>query len=349
MDYKIKGVKRYFEPKAGKYYCYHRKSGIRLFAEPGTEDFFNELKEAENSIKKPLKPKAGTLALLMIEYKKSHYFETLKPRTQRDYHKVMDYLKSIEKLPLKGIKPSTIVKIRDKAYEQKKRSFANYVIAVLSILFEFAKERDYMETNPAKGVRKIRRPKDAPKINRPWSKAERDVISKVLPLHILVPVAISRWTGFRQGDVLKIPKTAYDGHNINYRTSKAGVTVIIPVAQPLKIILDHWLSHINSTHSHECFTICVNSRGMPWTGAGFRASFFTIINKLTDEGKIGSGITFHGLRHTVATDLRELGYDKRTIADVLGQKTEEMAEIYCAGADLSDKMKGVIQKLEKRT
>ncbi|WP_297323592.1 tyrosine-type recombinase/integrase [uncultured Bartonella sp.] len=40
------------------------------------------------------------------------------------------------------------------------------------------------------------------------------------------------------------------------------------------------------------------------------------------------GLTLKGLRHTVATILAEMGMDERTIADVLGQKTIEMARHY---------------------
>ena len=66
--------------------------------------------------------------------------------------------------------------------------------------------------------------------------------------------------------------------------------------------------------------------------------------KLT--GKIGPGLTLYGLRHTVAVILRELGYDERTIADALGQKTIEMARLYAEGADLKPKMRGVVAKFD---
>ena len=42
--------------------------------------------------------------------------------------------------------------------------------------------------------------------------------------------------------------------------------------------------------------------------------------------------------------LRECGYDERTIADALGQKTIEMARLYARGADLTKKMTGVAKK-----
>ena len=57
---------------------------------------------------------------------------------------------------------------------------------------------------------------------------------------------------------------------------------------------------------------------------------------------INNSLTLYGLRHTVAVILRECGFDERTIADALGQKTIEMARHYAKGADLKRKMRGVV-------
>jgi len=40
---------------------------------------------------------------------------------------------------------------------------------------------------------------------------------------------------------------------------------------------------------------------------------------LKREGKVGDGLTFHGLRHTVGTLLVEAGYDLDTVRRWLGQ------------------------------
>jgi integrase len=64
---------------------------------------------------------------------------------------------------------------------------------------------------------------------------------------------------------------------------------------------------------------------------------------LEKEGRIGSGLTPYGLRHTLAVILREAGCDERTIADALGQRTVEMARHYAKGADLKGKMRGVVK------
>ena len=54
---------------------------------------------------------------------------------------------------------------------------------------------------------------------------------------------------------------------------------------------------------------------------------------LKAAGQIAPGPPFHGLRHTLATKLREEGFDDRTIADALGQETEAMTRHYAQGAN----------------
>jgi integrase len=341
MIVRVKGIKTYRHPVSGIEYCYHRKTGTRIMAGSGTSAFFEEIARAEAKLTaRPAEPKTGTLGALMKAYRASHHFQTLKPRTRSDYDKVLNYLADIDGMALVAIDRAFVAKLRDKIFAMKKRSFANYVLAVLSIVMEYGAERGDVASNPVKGVRKIRRRDDAPIMNRPWSAAEHDVVLDRAPMHLKVPLAIGRWTGMREGDVLRMPKTAYDGAFLKLRTEKRGVPVAIPVAAPLKEILD-------SAPKYESITLLANSRGRPWTPSGFRSSLFKFLKKLEAEGVVRDGLTFHGLRHTVATELRELGLDHRTIADMLGQKTEAMAAHYSREADLGRKLKGVVQRLER--
>ena len=68
--------------------------------------------------------------------------------------------------------------------------------------------------------------------------------------------------------------------------------------------------------------------------------------KLEEEKKVAAGLTLKGLRHTVATILAEMGYDERAIADVLGQKTTEMARHYSRRADRSRKVAGMVAQFD---
>jgi integrase len=63
---------------------------------------------------------------------------------------------------------------------------------------------------------------------------------------------------------------------------------------------------------------------------------------------IKTGLTLKGLRHTVATTLREAGLDERRIADLLGQKTPSMARHYSRSANLAQKNRETIDTLEQQ-
>ena len=102
---------------------------------------------------------------------------------------------------------------------------------------------------------------------------------------------------------------------------------------------------LNNQLLHNLDTICSTTRGTSWTTDGFKTSLFKFIRKLEKEGIISKGLTFHGLRHMVATHLGELGFDNRTIADMLGQKSESMAAHYSRNADLLNKLQPAVDQM----
>jgi integrase len=74
------------------------------------------------------------------------------------------------------------------------------------------------------------------------------------------------------------------------------------------------------------------------------STFIKAIAKLKREGKIGAGLTFHGLPHTVGTLLVEAGVDLDTVRRWLGQKT--LAIHYSETADTSKQMRSAVNKLD---
>lgn len=93
-------------------------------------------------------------------------------------------------------------------------------------------------------------------------------------------------------------------------------------------------------------TIAATTHGTPWTVSGFNSTFIKAIAKLEREGKVGAGLTFHGLRHTVGTLLTEAGVNLDTVRRWLGQKTLAMAIHYSETADTSKQMRGVLKKFD---
>jgi integrase len=326
---RVKGIKRY--RARGRWYAYHRKTGTRLKAEFGTGEFFAELAGLERKSTKAL---PGTLGLLLASYRGSRTFkEDLAVSTQQGYGRMMNLLKPLSDMPLVELTPQFIAGLRDKMAEKHGRRIANYVLAVISVACEHGKEQGILKDNPVRGIKRVRRARGAPAANRPWTEAERQVVLTQGPPQIRIPVALGMFTGLRKSDVLKLTKTAVRNSQISRRTSKTGQEVSIPIHPDLAQLLA-------AESGHDAVTIAVTTNGTPWTISGFNSTFIKAIAKLLDQGLVGEGLTFHGLRHTVGTLLIEAGADIDTVRRWLGQKTLAMAIHYSETADTSDRMQG---------
>jgi hypothetical protein len=64
------------------------------------------------------------------------------------------------------------------------------------------------------------------------------------------------------------------------------------------------------------------------------------------SGKIGKGLTFHGLRHTAARALADAGCDTRDIMSISGHKTEAMVARHTQSTDQKRRTRSAFAKLE---
>ena len=196
-----------------------------------------------------------------------------------------------------------------------------------------------MRDNPVKGVKRVRRARDLPTANRPWTQDERKAVLAEAPVQVRLPVALAMFTGLRKGDVLKLTKSAIRNGRIWRRTSKTGQEVSVPIHPDLARLL-------SEAPAHGAVTIAVTTNGTPWTASGFNSTFIKAIRKLEQMGRVQPGLTFHGLRHTCGTVLIEAGLDIDSVRRWLGQKTLAMAIHYTETADTSDRMNRVMKKFD---
>ncbi len=159
-----------------------------------------------------------------------------------------------------------IVRIRDKAAQDKGRKFANDVKARFSGLFGWGSERGHLLPTPAAGIKDIRRRKDAPDANRPWADEERDAVLAACPAHIKPAIALMMFTGLGPRDALTLPRSFYKANEIATKRSKTGEPVFWRCPAQLTEILAE-------APRHDAITLCANSDGKPWTVSGFRASW----------------------------------------------------------------------------
>jgi integrase len=329
--------------KDGVFYVYHRGTNAQLcpkhkFRSP---EFFAAYAKEEEKARTSLTPTdAETLGFIIRAYKTSEFFVRLKPRTQKDYNRLLNWLSPLDGMPLVQIERSFLVKLRKRAFDQHGWKFANDVVQICSIVFEHALEEERVRSNPAKGIRKIPRPGVLGVPNRAWTQEEKEVVLRRAPEHLALPIAIARWTGLRQGDVLALAKTAFQEGFLRLTTAKRGVPIEIPCPDAL-------IEAFAKAAPNDSIRLCANSRGKPWTQDGFRTSFFRFIRSLQKEGVVGMGLTFHGLRTSLAEELRSNELDDRTIADALAHTSISSTSTYLKSADRKRSLGRVVEVLNR--
>jgi integrase len=343
VEFRVPGVKVYRSGK--KRYAYHRKTGKRIRAPFGTSAFVAEVERIERGEKEP-RAVPGTLGILIERYRGSPEFAALAPRTQADYQKVFDYLKPLAVDLLDDINAAYVLDVRDAAFVAHKRRFANYVLAVLRLMLKWGAARDLVALNAAAAVPKLRRPRDAPKANRAWTDAECETVLAETQGGVRVIFALGMFAGMREGDAVRAQRSWYDGAWLRWSQGKTGNVVELPADVRLKAILDAAIAARGGTVTP--IYLAVGRRGQPYTENGFRTMFFRLVRRLEKEGRVGPDLTFHGLRHTAGKVLGDLGTDLRTIAALLGHKTEAMAAHYSQEADRRRRAAAAVSRLSRR-
>ena len=204
-------MKRYQHPKTGVWYCYHRASGKRIVSDFGTPGFFEELAviEAASRIEKERAAKHGTLGALIKTYKATDSYLDLSTRSKADYEKIFIFLEPLWHTPVPYFTAPRIVELRNEWRRERGRRFVNYIRSVLSLLMSYAVALGLIAQNPLRDIKSIRRTKDAPIRNRPWSLQERWNVIARAPAHLKLPIILAMFYGFRQGT----PCVCHDGRS----------------------------------------------------------------------------------------------------------------------------------------
>ena len=171
-----------------------------------------------------------------------------------------------------------------------------------------------------------------------WSLDDELAFLEKAPQHLHLPLTLALWTGQRQGDLLRLTWSAYDGKNITLRQSKTRARVSIPIGAPLKAALDATLKRSP--------VILLSTDGKPWTESGFRSSWKKACKK---AGVVG--VTFNDLRGTAVTRLAIAGCTEAEIVTITGHTLRDVRSILDAHYLHRDPAlaEAAIRKLEGRT
>jgi integrase len=317
-------------------YYYAWKGGPPLRGKPGSPEFVASYNEA---VARKVVPPRSMLLSVLQGYQASEDFLGLAPRSRSDY---VGKIKLIEKafgdFPLAALTDSRtrgIFKAWRERLAVSSRRQADYAWVVLARVLSWGMDRGLVAVNPCKKGGRLYRGSRAEKI---WTPADEAAFLERAPAHLHLPLLLALWTGQRQGDLLRLPWSAYDGTHIRLRQSKGGARVVIPVGTPLKSALDA---------APKRSTIMLTTMdGKPWTPDGFRASWGKACKR---AGVVG--VTFHDLRGTAVTRLAIAGCTEAEIATITGHSMRSVRAIIDTHYLNRDPVlaESAIRKLETRT
>lgn len=319
-------------------YHYAWRGGPRLKGEPGTPEFVASYNAA---IAKRKQPPEGAVFSLIATFRSSREYLSRAPRTQLDY---AHHLKTIENefgtFPLAGLSDKRARGIfkgwRDKLALKSLRQ-ADYAWSVLARVFSVALDRGMIEVNPCLNGGRLYK---ADRTEAVWNEDEETAFLERAPRHLHLALILALWTGQRQGDLLNLTWSNYDGRYIRLRQGKTRRKVTIPVGAPLKAALDA------EKAARRGALILLTIKGTRWTANGFSSSWRKAC------ARVGiAEVTFHDTRGTAVTRLAAAGATEAEIATITGLALSDVRAIMDAhylsrDIGLAD---SAIAKLETRT
>lgn len=351
---RLKHVQRIDAPaaKGGGAYWYFRPTRQKFTAPFGTPDFLAEWQAFMAAYEGAPDDRPGSLGELIAAYRASPEFRLLAPDTRSGYQRAFDQLRRLHGLPLADIDQPMVLGIRDRVFKKRRRRMANYVVQVLRLLFAWALPRGLMPANPAKGVPLIRRPRSLGIANRPWKPEEFAAVAAAAPPPLRLALHLGRHAGLRISDVVAADWRSYDGRQIELVQSKTGNLVSLAVTRALREALDEAAQALRQDSRKGAAAVLggpmVRARhGRRYTRDGLQSILHRLLKRLEEEGAIGEGLTFHGLRKSLGTDMAEAGIDELGIAAALGS-TPESSRVYTRPASQKRRARRAFEVIDGR-
>ena len=319
----------------------HRKTGLKLKGDPeGTKaqraTFFAHLKKLDNTRSPAPRKKTakGSWDWVIDRFRESPTYQSISEKDntlkgcERDLKLISELFgpeqaKDLSPLILR----ETMASLTRKSDGEPAPNQANKMKSRLSQLAREAIVQGVLSTDPTASVDNLRYQKQE---YQPWPEWALDRFfgaeanNYVPSLELRFVVALGLYTGQREGDCLSLAIEHRKPGHFSAVQEKTGKRVWIHERQ----VLFDWFERIGAPQvGPKEYVFARNQKGEPWTGDGFRTSFYKarkILGLLSYQ--------FHGLRKNAVIELLQAGCSVPEVASVTGQ-TMQMVEHYAKTMD----------------
>jgi integrase len=300
---------------------------IRIFCGPGEEDFLRQYQIARAGEQpKPMMKASEVSKPKSIGWLVNIYFEYLAKRVEAGTTSAKTLKKKKNLLARLLRNPDRVMLIpQEKLIEMQDEmsatpAQADAFIEAVAVMYDWAKKRRHIASNPARGIDKIYEKGEG---STPWKAAD---VKAFLAVHKLgskahVAISIILWTGARIEDLTVLGRRhecVIEGvEALRWQPSKKGSSEVIVPLLPL-------LKEATRAPKIQGNTYVLGRGGKPYASGDSMSAMFK--RWCVDAGL--PHLSAHGVRKGLAELLAELGCSQYDIMAILGHSEAKTSEVY---------------------
>ncbi len=256
-------------------------------------------------------------------------------------HKFLEFLGLRAEQELGSVGREDLVRFRNEQAKHLAGKSVNHLVKFLRMLFRAAKRDALITDDPAEFVDTVRENQKVER--RPFTVAELRAALAVADDEWKSMILFGLYTGQRLADIAMLSWSNVDfrSREIRLVTRKTGKRLILPVAEALKRHLELMPKNgdpVSPIHTSAHAIVAQQGKSGQLSNqfadllarAGLREK--QPHRKSHGEGRgRGSalhGLSFHCLRHTAVTFLKEAGVPSAVVMELVGHDSEQMSELY---------------------
>lgn len=308
---------------------------IRLPDNPQTPEFWNAVRQAQGTFGPT---PTDTVGALIDAYETA--WPTLQRKltkgTQEQYRRNLKPIrKAWSDLPARELRPKHVDALIRRIGAERPGA-ANNVLDALRALCAWANGPvDLLAHDPTKGVKRF----DKGVGHEPWTDAQLAFAETTFTGALRRFYFLSRYTGQRISDVVRLSPSDEDGGGFSLRQKKSGVKPWCPIFPELEAEMATWERRLGPYLLQEEG----KSAGKPFSENQMWKTF----DRERAKHPILAGAVPHGLRANATIRLRVAGHTAMQISDMVGMSVETV-EHYCRHADKKASGQAVLREIQER-
>jgi integrase len=246
--------------------------------------------------------------------------------------------------PISEITRGEVVAFRNEIAKSVRASTVNHDLTVVRMIFGDARRRGVVAENPAEGIKPVRE-FDNPAVSphrRAFTIPELQALLAIADPEWQSLIKIGLYTGARLGDIalLRWSNVDLEREELRFTARKTGKATFIPIVGALKAHLLS-LSSSDDPHAplHPRAAASLTQRGVSAALSAQFGELLALAGLRPAYQRPGAGtprsvrhrmnpLTFHSLRHTAVSLLKDAGIPQATVQELVGHSSVQMSELY---------------------